>query len=71
MFAKAGLSFLGLGVLAPQSSWGQMIGMYESYIRTGWHLTVFPAILLAVTMLAWSLVAEGFRSLYLAGGSRS
>lgn len=64
MFAEAGLSFLGLGIPAPQSSWGQMIGMYESYIRTGWHLTVFPAIILALTMLAWFLVADGVRSTY-------
>jgi ABC-type dipeptide/oligopeptide/nickel transport system permease subunit len=71
MFAEAGLSFLGLGIPAPQSSWGQMIGMYESFIRTGWHLTVFPAILLAMTMLAWFLVAEGVRSVYGAGRSRS
>lgn len=64
MFAEAGLSFLGLGITAPQCSWGQMIGMYESYIRTGWHLTVFPSILLALTMLAWFLVADGVRFAY-------
>ena len=62
MFAEAGLSFLGLGIPAPQASWGQMIGMYQSYIRTAWHLTVFPATVLALTMLAWFLVADGIRS---------
>lgn len=61
MFAEAGLSFLGLGIPAPGASWGQMIGMYDSYIRTAWHLTVFPAIILALTMLAWFLVADGIR----------
>ena len=61
MFAEAGLSFLGLGIPAPQASWGQMIGMYQSYIRTAWHLTVFPSIILALTMLAWFLVADGIR----------
>ena len=59
MFAEAGLSFLGLGIPAPSASWGQMIGMYQSYIRTAWHLTLFPAIVLALTMLAWFLVADG------------
>jgi dipeptide transport system permease protein len=61
MFAEAGLSFLGLGIPAPQASWGQMIGMYQAYIRTAWHLTVFPAVILALTMLAWFLVADGIR----------
>lgn len=61
MFAEAGLSFLGLGIPAPQASWGQMIGMYQSYIRTAWHLTVFPAVVLALTMLAWFLLADGIR----------
>ncbi len=59
MFAEAGLSFLGLGIPAPLASWGQMIGMYDSYIRTAWHLTLFPSIILALTMLAWFLVADG------------
>jgi len=62
MFAEAGLSFLGLGIPAPQASWGQMIGMYQSYIRTAWHLTVFPAVVLALTMLAWFLLADGVRN---------
>lgn len=59
MFAEAGLSFLGLGIPAPQASWGQMVGMYQAYIRTAWHLTVFPSIILALTMLAWFLFADG------------
>ena len=62
MFAEAGLSFLGLGIPAPQASWGQMIGGYQAYIRTAWHLTVFPSIVLALTMLAWFLFADGIRN---------
>ncbi len=62
MFAEAGLSFLGLGIPAPQASWGQMIGMYQAYIRTAWHLTVFPSIILALTMLAWFSFADGVRN---------
>ncbi len=61
MFAEAGLSFLGLGIPAPQASWGQMIGTYQGYIRTAWHLTLFPSIVLALTMLAWFMFADGIR----------
>lgn len=61
MLAEAGLSFLGLGIPSPQASWGQMIGLYQPYIRTAWHLTVFPATVLAVTMLAWFLLGDRIR----------
>lgn len=71
MFAEAGLSFLGLGIPAPQASWGQMIGMYQAFIRTAWHLTVFPAVVLAITMLAWFLFADGIRAALDTGSSSS
>lgn len=61
MFAEAGLSFLGLGIASPRASWGQMIGLYQGYIQTSWHLTVFPAIVLALTLLAWFQIADGLR----------
>lgn len=61
MFAEAGLSFLGLGIASPRASWGQMIGLYQGYIQSSWHLTVFPAVVLAVTLLAWFLVGDGVR----------
>jgi len=61
MFGEAGLSFLGLGIPAPTPSWGQMIGVYASYVRTAPHLVVFPSLVLAATMLAWILFGDGVR----------
>lgn len=61
MFSEAGLSFLGLGISPPTPSWGQMIGLYQGYLQPWWHLVVFPALLLAITMLAWILVGDGLR----------
>ena len=61
MFAEAGLSFLGIGIASPQASWGQMIGLYQGYIQTSWHLTVFPAVVLAITLLAWFALGDGVR----------
>lgn len=61
MFAEAGLSWLGIGISPPTPSWGQMIGLYQQYIATSWHLTVFPALLLAITMLSWIFVGDGLR----------
>jgi len=61
MFAEAGLSFLGLGVPPPTPSWGQMIGVYQSFVRTSPHLIVIPSIVLAITMLAWVILGDGVR----------
>jgi ABC-type dipeptide/oligopeptide/nickel transport system permease subunit len=61
MFTEAGLSWLGIGISPPTASWGQMIGLYQMYIQSYWHLTVFPAIILASTMLAWIYVSNGIR----------
>lgn len=61
MFAEAGLSFLGLGIAPPTPSWGQMIGIYQGFVRTWPHLILYPALVLAVTMLAWILLGDGVR----------
>jgi ABC-type dipeptide/oligopeptide/nickel transport system permease subunit len=64
MMAEAGLSFLGLGITPPMSSWGQMIGLYQAHIQTSWHLTVFPALVLSFTMLAWFTLGDGLRDAF-------
>jgi ABC-type dipeptide/oligopeptide/nickel transport system permease subunit len=61
MMAEAGLSFLGLGITPPMTSWGQMMGLYQQYIQSAWHLTVFPALVLSLTMLAWFQLGDGLR----------
>jgi ABC-type dipeptide/oligopeptide/nickel transport system permease subunit len=62
MMAEAGLSFLGLGITPPMTSWGQMMGLYQQYVQTAWHLTVFPALVLSLTMLAWFQLGDGLRN---------
>jgi ABC-type dipeptide/oligopeptide/nickel transport system permease subunit len=61
MFAEAGLSFLGLGIPPPTPSWGQMIGIYQGFVRTSPHLIVYPSLVLAITMLAWIVLGDGVR----------
>ncbi|MBX0330297.1 ABC transporter permease [Oscillochloris sp. ZM17-4] len=61
IFTEAGLSFLGLGINDPLPSWGKMVGNSFSYIRVYWHLGVFPTLMIAITMLSFSLVGDGLR----------
>lgn len=62
IFAEAGLSFLGLGVTEPTASWGKMVGgSVGNSIRVYYHLALFPTILVAMTMLAFSFVGDGLQ----------
>ncbi len=61
IFTEAGLSFLGLGINDPLPSWGKMVGNSFSYIQVYWHLGLFPTLMIAITMLSFSLVGDGLR----------
>lgn len=61
IFAEAGLSFLGIGINPPIPSWGQMVGGSVSTIRFYWHLALFPAVMIGLTMLGFVLLGDGLR----------
>jgi oligopeptide transport system permease protein len=61
MFGEAALSFLGLGIAPPTPSWGQMIGTYQASVQAWPWLVIWPAVVLAITMLAWILLGDGLR----------
>jgi oligopeptide transport system permease protein len=64
IFAEAGLSFLGIGINPPVPSWGQMVGESMSYIRYYWHLALFPALMIGLTMLGFVLLGDGLRDAF-------
>jgi len=61
IIGEAGLSFLGVGVNAPMPSWGKMLNEYVPYMQTFGYLSLFPAIMIAITMYAFTLVGDGLR----------
>jgi ABC-type dipeptide/oligopeptide/nickel transport system permease subunit len=62
IFGEAGLSFLGLGISEPTPSWGRMMGSgVGTSIQIYYHLALFPTILVALTMLGFSFVGDGFQ----------
>jgi peptide/nickel transport system permease protein/oligopeptide transport system permease protein len=61
------LSYLGLGIQPPQASLGSLIAEGAAQInpiRTYWWMIVFPAALLAITLLALNFVADGLRDAF-------
>jgi len=55
------LSFLGLGVQEPQTSWGSLISQGAGAIDTSPWLLVIPAAFLAATMFAFNFIGDGLR----------
>lgn len=61
ILTESGLSFLGLGVQPPTSSWGQMLTAGKEYIYMGWWLSLFPGLAILFTVLSFNLIGEGLR----------
>lgn len=58
------LSFLGLGIQAPQASWGSLLSDGANVInpvRSYWWLLVFPALAMSLTLLALNFLGDGLR----------
>ena len=58
------LSFLGLGIQAPQSSWGSLLSdgaQVINPIRSNWWLLVFPACAMSITLLAMNFLGDALR----------
>ncbi len=64
IFTEAFLSFLGLGIQAPISSWGVMVndGLYALRYYP-WRL-FFPSFMISMTMFAFNLVGDGIQDAF-------
>jgi oligopeptide transport system permease protein len=61
------LSFLGLGIQAPQASWGSLLADGAGAInpvRSFWWLLVFPATAMALTLLALNFLGDALRDAF-------
>lgn len=55
------LSFIGLGVQEPLSSWGQLISQGSNEIENAPWLLIFPSIMLTLTLFAFNFIGDGLR----------
>ena len=61
VLAEAAISFLGLGVQPPQTSWGLDVASGRDYIFIAWWLVTFPGLCIAATVLSINLFASWVR----------
>ena len=62
VLVESGLSFLGLGVQAPQASWGNILTDGKEYIEFAWWLSLFPGLAILITVMGYNLLGEGLRN---------
>jgi peptide/nickel transport system permease protein len=58
---EASLSFLGLGIQPPTPSWGNLIAEGQGVLAQAWWIATFPGAALALTVIAFNLLADGLR----------
>jgi len=61
VLASAGLSFLGLGIPAPNTEWGALVSEGRGYITHAPWLTIFPGLFVVITVMGFCMLGDGLR----------
>lgn len=61
IIAESGLSFLGLGIQPPTSTWGSSVSDGRDYISTAWWIAIAPGLVISIVTLAVNLVGDALR----------
>ncbi len=64
ILTESTLSFIGLGVKAPNSSWGTLIKEGADRLEVAPQLLVYPAIFFCLTLLALNFLGDGLRDAF-------
>ena len=70
MLLEAALSFLGLGVQPPDSSWGTLIDDGAKNMESQWWLLAFPAAFFSLTLFCLNFAGDGLRDALDVKGSK-
>jgi peptide/nickel transport system permease protein len=61
--AEAALSFLGIGVLPPTPSWGNMLDSGRAFLLVAPHVTTAPGVAIGLSVLGFNLLGDGLAQL--------
>jgi len=64
IIGEAGLSFLGLGIQEPTSSWGNILARAPEYYLTVPSLMIWPGLAILLATLAFNLLGDGLRDAF-------
>lgn len=58
------LSFLGLGIQPPDSSWGSLLQNAQTYLQNSPHMAILPGLLILLTILSFNELGNLIRDAY-------
>lgn len=58
---ESAVSFIGVGVMPPQTSWGRMLTSAQTYLAAAPWMSILPGALIFVTVMSFNLVGDGLR----------
>ena len=61
ILAESSLSFLGLGILPPTASWGNILRAGKDCLNTAPHIATLSGGFIMLTVLAFNLFGDGVR----------
>lgn len=61
IFSEAFLSYIGLGIQPPNTSWGALASAAQPQLQFYPYQLFFPAVMIALTMLCFTLLGDGLR----------
>jgi peptide/nickel transport system permease protein len=61
MLAESSLSFLGIGIQAPEVTWGLMVSQGRQYLTNAWWLSFWPGLAIILTTLSLNLLSNWLR----------
>ena len=61
MLAESSLSFLGIGIQAPEITWGLMVSQGRPYLTNAWWLSFWPGLAIILTTLSLNLLSNWLR----------
>jgi len=61
IIGEAALSFLGLGVPPPTSTWGSIVNDGREYLRSAWWITMFPGLMIVFSVMSFNMLGDGLR----------
>jgi len=64
ILAESFLSFLGLGIQEPLTSWGVLISEGKDQMETAPWLLIFPATFMALTLFCFNFIGDGLRDAF-------
>ncbi|MBW2087098.1 MAG: ABC transporter permease subunit, partial [Deltaproteobacteria bacterium] len=61
IIAESSISFLGLGVPAPEPAWGSMVADGRDFLTTSWWISLWPGLAILLTVLSCNLLGDWLR----------